>query len=429
MNDWIREWYKNQFNKIDLTPSSKVWDNVSKTLNDWPKHWYQSNAEKLDVKPDPTVWQNLSAELNKIPVRQKTWRPSAAASILFILFASIIPFYLKHETSTFISNANISNPKDVSEQLEVNKPQTNNGASGENASPKSTRINEPSSNDLKIIKNEVSHSKNIQNGDAQYDSNLNYQPTQKEFDQIETNRLDKLLTEEFTLRPKVIPFENNDFVSLSLIDPISENQKESSWKIGGFITPQTSILNNPLSSLASIDNNKDRYGKVSIGVDIMLEKQITQKSGIRAGIRGNNIKSLNLRSLDNSTGNSIHKNFKLNYVTLDLNYVHTFSLNTDNTLKLKALFGGFTGYLIDKSVRYDKEQIRYIEDGYNKWDFGTSLGLFVSQSINSKISLEAGFSSQVGMHNIFGGTDYLPANFFRTTTISNAFSIGFFYSL
>ena len=423
MSNWIKEWFKNQFNKIDLTPSSKVWDNVSETLNDWPKHWYQSNTEKLDVKPDPTVWQNLSAELNEIPIRQKAWRPSAAASILFILFASIIPFYLKHETSTFISNANISNPIDVSELLEINNPQTNNGASDENASPKSTRINEPSSNDLKIIKNEVSHPKIIQNGDAQYDSNLN------EFDQLEANKLDKLLTEEYSLSPKLIPFENNDFVSLNLIQPINEKQKESSWKVGGFITPQTSLLNNPLSSFASTDNNSNRYGKISIGVDLMIEKQITQKSGVRAGIRGNNIKSLNLRSLDNSTGNSIHKNFKLNYVTLDLNYVHTFSLNTDNTLKLKALFGGFTGYLLDKSVRYNEEQIRYIEDGYNKWDFGTSLGLFVSQSINSKISLEAGFSSQVGIHNIFGGTDYLPANFFRTTTISNALSIGFFYSL
>lgn len=430
MNDWIKEWFKDQFNNIDLTPSSKVWDNVSETLNDWPKHWYHTNAEKLDVKPDPSVWQNLSTELDEIPIKRTTWRPSAAASILFILFASILPFYLRHEDAVLLSKVESKNTLVIEEQqLEVNNAEGNNDTTNENIISNPTISNEQSLDNLKIIKNETYQSKNIKKVNVLNDSKFNPQPSQKELDQVIANRLNKLLIEEYSLSPKLIPFENNNFLSLSLIQPINEKQKESSWKIGGFITPQTSLLNNPLSSFASTDNNSDRYGKTSIGIDIMIEKQITKKSGVRAGIRGNNIKSLNLKSQDNTTGNSIRKNFNLNYVTLDINYVHSFSLNTDKTFNLKALIGGFTGYLLDKSVRYNEEQIRYIEDGYNKWDFGTSIGLFVNQSINSRISLEAGFSSQVGMHNIFGGTEYLPANFFKTTTITNAFSIGFLYSL
>lgn len=429
MNDWIKEWYKNQFNKIDLTPSSKVWDNISETLNDWPKHWYQSNVEKLDVKPDPMVWENLSAEINSSNRGTSvSWRPSVAASFLFILFSSLLPFYLKHEESTLL--AGNENPNIVYKAAKVEQARVSNSYT-----PKETTKNEKDSSTDQVSRKSKSVSRE-KIGTRPFELNTS-KIKETDFDYSLVEPLDKnlldhteknnFLSQEHTLSPKVIPFKTEQLTSLTLVKPIEEKNTKNSWKIGGFISPQTSLLNNPLTDLIATDQTNDSYGSLSVGVDIILEKQFTQKNGVRATIRSNNVKSLNLRSQD-ILGADFQRNFVLNYVTLDLNYVHSFSLNTDNTLKLKALFGGFTGYLVNKSVTYNGEQVRYIEDGYKNWDFGTSLGLFINQSISDNFSLEAGFHSQIGMFNTFSGTTYLPANFFRTTTISNAFSIGVLYS-
>ena len=92
MKDWINEWYNDQFEKIDLTPSSNVWENISQTMEDWPKHWYASNVDDLGSKPRKATWEQLNSHLSDQRRVQRSNRFSYTAASVILTLLLVVPF-------------------------------------------------------------------------------------------------------------------------------------------------------------------------------------------------------------------------------------------------------------------------------------------------------------------------------------------------
>ena len=65
--------------------------------------------------------------------------------------------------------------------------------------------------------------------------------------------------------------------------------------------------------------------------------------------------------------------------------------------------------------------------GYKSFDVGLNIGVDYSVIVNSKLQWTTGLKYQIGMMNVFGGVDKVPASFFKTYTNSFGLTTALMY--
>lgn len=425
MEDWIKKWYNDQFNKIDLSPSSEVWDNISVSMEDWPKHWYKSNTNEIKTDPRPSTWQSINSQLADINYPARHTRPAYILIAIVILILSLIPNSLSDgyidssNGQDFVLAKNHKTDSSLEEYLlNSSNPIEKHTKNSDNQTTKSiASISE------EVEKND--QSENIELVDETSSNEIAPSLNSPDLPLIKQEEINKMIVDNVlieddhdlvSLQPTIINYPEID-LNADLVYRAKDISKPN-YSIGLHFVPQFSSLLNPLRTKIRANADIEALNPVSVGFDMSFEKYITSKNSLRVSVRGNNIKSLKFREQNTL------KEMTLNYASLDLTYSRNWRLGNSEKLYLKTYIGIFAGYAISKGVNYNGDRVAYIEDGLQNMDFGNSMGLILSRKIANNTRLEIGANSQFGAMNIFKGTDVLPSKYFRTSTISYGLSIG-----
>ncbi|MEX2483118.1 MAG: hypothetical protein WED10_01070 [Brumimicrobium sp.] len=414
MEDLLKKWYKDQFDKIDLSPSSKVWDNISMKLDEWPKYWYNSNIYKMNAEPRESTWEGLKVQLATENYGTRVNRLSYVAILVVIFVISSIPFQISDQSEVYSfkngflaehrSEPSNTEYSENQNEIVVNKTRSTNIKKNLDQKIESDKL-KPSS--ISIVKNQL-FARNIDLPIADFEDEISFSQENQLF-----------------LAIKDVEMPTRKVVSqVDLDTPQNEINLKGDTYIGLSVTPQLSSLLNPMSDKARNSENVEMNNPVSIGFDLSYEKYISKQNSIRLNLRANNVKRLNFDEHNSFNNESIRKEINLNYISMDMNYSRNWSLNKSDNLQLKAFAGIYTGYLVNKSVSYNDERVGYIEDGFRNIDFGTSAGILLSNKISPKMRIEYGFVTQIGVINSFKGTDVLPSRYFKNTSHSYGMSIG-----
>lgn len=412
MNDWLKEWYNDQFEKIDLSPSSEVWEHIARTMEEWPKHWYVANTNDLNTRPRQSTWENLNNQLVKErQIRLANRFSYAVASVVAFLFL-IIPVQI--EDSYLLTDLNY--------ELAASSAR-------ENIPKEIVSLASRTRSSGEMFQRRIASTNNTT-------SELSITPVTAELEQREfatrnvlSNQLNNVddLSGVIAISPVVASLEPKQLSLTSNLIDRKLNNENIAWSKHQFslnVLPQLTILNNALAQHAFVDDNTEIIQSPSVALQFAYQRNFNSRNGLKVAALVNNKKSLvtssdlNERSID------------LNYLSLAAIYTSKWSLNKISPrLSFQAETGLIGGVVQSRSVTFNDERIPYLETGFGQFDLGAYLGASLVSSINDQWSWSVGLASQIGLINIFNGNQYVPRDYFSTSTQSAGLSFGLIYNL
>lgn len=418
MKDWIDEWYNNQFDKIDLTPSSEVWDNISQAMEDWPKHWYSFNAKDLGTKPRSNTWEQINAHLSDHRRISRTNRFSYITAVIASVLLFIIPLktedflfsedFQNTSLAGFISLPDLSNTTRSGSKIQNNENTLESGsADGRNNSFAEIEAN----NDdfvvetTSILKDNsllVLNRSSLKSG-ITIDS--------EDSDDF-TNEINRMLP---ILQISITPSNSSREL------PFNSFYDAKNW-LSLYIMPQLSTLKNPMSQ-ASFSSETKISPISSLTYAISAGHKLNERNGFKLAVLFNNKKSLMIES------DKVQRKIDLRYLSLAAFYTSSWGIGKHNRLRFNTEAGLFASTLTNKEVLFDEERVSSLEDGYGKIDAGAIFGVSISSKLSSRWSLSTGINTQIGLLNTFQGNQFIPSDFFKTSTKSVGLTIGFQYHL
>lgn len=411
MKDWINEWYKDQFDKIDLTPSSNVWDNISQTMEDWPKHWYASNVNDLGTKPRETTWDQLNSHLTDQRRIKRSNRFSYAAAAIISILLIVIPLNTEDSLfSDYFQNeyvANLMLSDDILEVKEIGDIIQEEFVQQLNSTQLSANISE---------NKDVRESLAVRSLDA-----INLKRLNQRFSDVKLvirkDYDEKIVSAQNSI--ETLPVLRSSFEENGLTSGLKfrENSYSENW-FEVSILPQLSSLNNPLSQSAISSNSEKLTVMPSMTYSISAGHKFDRRNGLKLALLMNNQKGLRT-----SSSNSV-RNIDLNYLSLAALYTSSWKLGQYSRFAFNTEIGIIAGFNTNKDVFFNDERVDYLENGYGKIDAGVIMGASISTRLSNHWSLSTGLNSQIGLINVFNGNETIPSDFFRTTTQSIGLNIG-----
>jgi len=451
--DSFINWYQERFNKLNEPPPEEVWNAISQNLS------------------INEAWQGIDAKLTSLKRRKTIRRRSLyAISLLLLLFISgnlILNLFektvgekalaYKNNNSKPITKINsigdVENQKIIATQSN-SKKQFSASIARQSKQPETTNpVNLSENNSTKIIssslnKNEpekgfvkptIALSKTPETNEAVHPKLAAESVNEKNYESgsiITTNS-----NEELTIMPirPFIPTNDTPLISLTKIQPNTPDTnyalKQSSidskfrgWYGGGIYS-----INN-----VWLLNNQTFNGLTSNTLD---ETNINSGNsyGVSAGYGFSNKWAAELNwYLQSHQGQTYHiyeegkylsKNISLNYtvVNLSLRQRKTGYTKWLSLLKSQGIIVGINyGYLKNaKEICGSTTEIT--NSNYHVSDFGLRFGYGYEILAYNKILFSAGLHTDIGLNNIYSGTDFIPGNFNRTHTASLGFQLGVKY--
>lgn len=409
MKDWLNEWYNDQFNQIDLTPSSKVWDNIAQSMEEWPKHWYASNAEDVRTQPRPSTWEQLNQQLVRERSIQRANRvPYIAASIM----AAILMFVPLNTDDSIVSRASDIEVtqfdkaySDLNDQLVHN--------SIEDRASFSNQVNQD------VFADRVD---DVTNSGNENDTPISSIPNKyqqsfihHEFENGHIALSNKAIRISLAERP-VRSLKTPDFNARENISPYGKQFVRN--KLSFSLNPQISMLNNPITQKAISSDEQRLSIRPDIALELAYQRNFNKRSGLKLAVLFNNNKTLL------SASNTSEREISLNYSSLGALYTTQWDFLKSDRLNFQTEAGLIASYASDPVVRFNEERVQYLESGFSRFDLGVIVGASLETKLTSKWSLTTGIQSQVGMLNIFEGNEFVPKDYFSTSTQSAGLSFG-----
>jgi hypothetical protein len=193
--------------------------------------------------------------------------------------------------------------------------------------------------------------------------------------------------------------------------------KSGSW-LSFALAPQISSLNNPMSQSAFKAEDQRVVYTPSLTYEVAAGYKFNRRNGVKLAMLLNNQKSLQVST------ETDERSISLNYLSIGALYTSSWQVGHSRRLSLNTEAGLLAGISTKNDVLFNTERIDYLEEGYSRFDAGVIFGASLSTKLNDHWSLSTGVNSQVGIVNIFKGTDAIPADFFKTSTQSISLNIG-----
>lgn len=411
MKDWVKEWYNDQFDKIDLTPSSDVWDNISRTMEDWPKHWYASNVNDLGTKPRKDTWEQLNSHLSdQRRVKQSNRFSYAVAATISVLLLTI-PLNTEDSLfSDYFQSAKFAglNSSSIDEQSSSTPVQK------EFQEPKGSISITPRDSELNLKKSQkIANDKSIGSPGA-INEEYAFKPLPND---ILITKKDQQYIDVSAVRSLPILISKTKGTDFGSHLRVSDDSNNTNW-MSLSVMPQLSSLNNPISQTAMASDKESLSIRPSMTYAISAGHKFDVRNGIKLSLLLNNQKRLR------SESSTDQRSIDMNYVSLAALYTSTWSFGDHSRFAFNSEIGMIAGYNTNNNIFFNQERITYLEDGFGKFDLGTMIGASISAQLSDDWSISAGVNSQIGITNVFRGNELIPSDFFRTTTQSVGFSLG-----
>ncbi|MGZ3866466.1 MAG: hypothetical protein ACXVC6_07265 [Bacteroidia bacterium] len=487
----VGNWYKKEFEKFNSEPPPEVWNNIANSLH--VSDWYKKQFEKLSTPPPEEVWNSISENLSvneawkniehSLVARQKRRimiKRGVVTTFLLLLFISayLLLNVKQNETGkkAFIY-ADLSNEyRKGHVGLDANPYPSNENVTAGNKTPekltsavsKTGTANTSFTSPQVLLKNNsASHVKTYEKQAIQEqrtDQNLtvfaNEIPTSEEHSLKNTNtntqeglgrktEAIRFITEQ-TLNenapPFMMPIRNASLVraaeplSFNAIpsagDSLFENKKSNPNDLfRGFYAGVVYSANN-----IWLLNNQTFNGFKSTSFD---QTNINSGSayGIAAGqsINHNWLAELNVyfNSHQGQTyhvyeeGRYLSKNVSLNYTVFNLSFKQRKAGFTKfkKLARSHGIIAGINyGYLKSASNIYN-ERTEITINNYNLTDLGLRLGYGYELLVCRKLLLSGCLQTNIGLNNIYSGTELIPGSFNRTHNAGIGLELGIKYLL
>ncbi len=418
MKDWIDEWYNNQFDQIDLTPSSEVWENISQAMEDWPKHWYSFNAKDLGTKPRSNTWEQLNIHLSDerrvLRANRFSYITAAVASFLLLVIPLKTEDFLFSEDFQIASLAGFISSPDLSDPIRSNsKIQKEENTLG-------TVIADRRNSSFAYI-DTINHNLNeetasILKDNSPYVLNRSILKSGITIDSEDSGDFRNEVN-------RMLPIRQTSLAQINLSRELSFNGVYDSKRwLSLSIMPQLSTLNNPMSQ-SSFSTEAKILPRLSLTYAFSAGHKLNKRNGLKLAVLFNNNKSLMIES------DKVQRNINLRYLSLAALYTSSWNIGRQNRLRFNTEVGLFASTLTNKEVLFDEERVSSLEDGYGEVDAGAIFGVAISSKITNRWSLFTGVNTQIGLLNIFQGNQVIPSDFFKTSTKAVGLTIGFQYHL
>lgn len=426
MEDWVKKWYKEGFEKSNAYSPKNNWKIIASVLNEWPAHWYKKNVNDIKLRPKYNLWDNIESTLQR-----NTPQPTSLFS--FKKFAALvgiicIPFFLVHPTVRLTSST--SDHKIV--EVEDVKTSHLKKLAIQSAVQTIHKAISPSSDKKKIqllLIEQNTIVSNVVNSNSHFDSDSSALAESNNTSQTINPNISPASIDSTRLID-LDPLELNPLyaiTSASIIDysllPAKKKIDQKGWYLGTGATLQKTSLLNPITqrSLTSGSSLKT-VASLNIGTQLSAYNQVTNRSGISATIFLHNKKIQQYKTTQSQETYS--GKTELDYILFGFNYHRRLKTFENIPLNINSITGVFAGLNTGVSETINNESVVLLQNGFRKFDSGISVGYEINYSISPKWLFYSDIVYQIGLINIFKGTEQIPSHFFHTQTSSLNFSLG-----
>jgi hypothetical protein len=128
-------------------------------------------------------------------------------------------------------------------------------------------------------------------------------------------------------------------------------------------------------------------------------------------------------------GRYLSKNVSLNYTAVNLSVRQRKTSRTkwSQLIKSRGIVAGINYGYLKNAKEICGQKTEMTKDNYHSSDFGFRFGYGYEFLAYSKILFSAGIHTDIGLKNIYSGTDFIPANFDRTHNAAIGFQVGLKY--
>lgn len=425
MKDWLNEWYNDQFNKIDLTPSSKVWDNIAQSMEDWPKHWYASNASDIRTEPRQSTWNQINEQLARQRAIQRANRVPYLAASIIVAILLVIPFktddtLLLDKTPFSSQNFNVENVTFDSNSRNIAQNEiTEETISG----PQLSQLEEDTK-EITIQRNDglvygQSRTSSIVPLPNIYKGGFEWTDFAEEKNALRAMQYD--VDKIMLAQQPVYSLSNRSVKGDEIVIPDSDDFVKN--QLSASVLPQISMLNNPLTQSAISSDDESLSINPELAFQVAYQRNFNARSGLKIAMLFNNKKTLRTKA------NGSDRTISLNYNSLGMLYTTQWDFLRSERVSFRTEAGLIAGIAADPEVRFNNERIENLESGFRNIDLGMIVGASLNTELSPRWTLTTGVQSQVGMINIFKGNQFVPQDFFSTSTQSVGFNFGLIYNL
>lgn len=416
MKDIVGKWYKSGFDRLKVIAPSSTWKSVSEHMKAWPSDWYEGNSDELDHQPAPATWQSISDSLQPYNVGIRSARSMIYKISVAVLVFAILPFGFADMSSLQSIDTN-----------EISLVKASEITKWRAYSPSKVKTSDETYSMSNLLKNGetviplVSLNPSIQTYLG------------KEHDLLLTG--EELIQREIGKLSVLSPVALFSADSLEILEPLTVSSREfkelpkSKWGLGIKVNAHGSTLLTPETSIAlnSESTVQNRIGyAISCGINATV--QLNYKNSLEIDMMLNDRKTQIIRGYEN--GSSIERRTDIVYATASLSYKRNL-LNPLNQFRRKFAMNTVSGLYVSRRAGLTESlnglAIDDLSAGYKSFDVGLNIGVDYSVIVNSKLQWTTGLKYQIGMMNVFGGVDKVPASFFKTYTNSFGLTTALMY--
>ncbi|MGZ3863157.1 MAG: hypothetical protein ACXVPN_05075 [Bacteroidia bacterium] len=464
--DNFTEWYKKRFEEFQGTPPEEAWNSIEQELK--LNNWYKQEFEKIDLEPPEDVWNSIHEKLTVNEAwkgvettleanaeRRVFIRRTTVATLLLLLLFGFAELLLNKAKKTigaraiFYSEIKSGMPIEQNARIKESKRSIRNKEVKNNLNT-GTFLNTVSNNPVKpgteiIPETRITINTPKKQGVA---NSLNFkEQTEHPKTAEKQSNSGNLLPDAADLTEGLLSMQTKNIL-------LSNETKETDFRSTEMIIDSAhAFVYNTGSLLRGIYfggvysfnniwllNNQTFNGFRSTGLD-QTNINSGNSYGFAAGYALNTHWATEVNVYLNSQqgqtyhvyeeGRYLSKNVSLNYTVFNLSLRERntrFIKNRKNAFSYGVIAGINYGYLRSAKNIYN-EKTEITKANYHNADFGLRVGYGYELLLFRKLILSGSLQTNIGLKNIYSGTDAIPGSFNRTHTACIGAEFGLKYLL
>ncbi|MBT30521.1 MAG: hypothetical protein CMO01_12755 [Thalassobius sp.] len=440
MEERAPKWYIKWFNSLQETPPEEVWDNIADQLDIddvWDNIANALPTELAPINQPKSNWQILGDNLGRLAI---------AASILLLLTTPLPPVFNNENNSKNLTDVDSVNKESgklliTKDSILISQTEINlDDSISDNENPTANIKVEKQPVETKQLEEVINITSHINNEGNNFNTKKNEKPL---ITAISNNLVENTSSNSRSIGEYHLDLEANGIIindtfpaiskelipllsSLSLDDDDEETKlnkkKKLNWEAGLISNINNTWIVNPETS-QGLKSSSLTHTKATFNPEVGIMFRAGNTSQLQAELYLFSQTGQKYQDYYNALFQT--KTLVLEYQKLQLLYRRQL-VKRATFLSVHILGGAYISHLstVKQAIGNSLEDIT---NQYTNLDYGLTTGLDTEIPLSNKLFLSPGLRFTYSPHNIYKGTDQIPANFNKSTNLSVGFSVGVFY--